>query len=103
MVPASKLRAERARELFTEEARKPAALVRLDKAALLIAAEDEAYRNLKVEEYLSRLDMLAEEARSFLEQSESGETETFNRFIFDLKRFSGNQLDYYDPRNSFLN
>ncbi|HEV7844216.1 MAG TPA: transglutaminase-like domain-containing protein, partial [Pyrinomonadaceae bacterium] len=63
----------------------------------------EACINLNVEEYLSRLDMLAEEVRSFLEMSESGETETFNRFIFDLKRFAGNQLDYYDPRNSFLN
>lgn len=103
MTPASKLRAERARELFSEEARKSAALVRLDRAALLIAAEDEAHRDVKIEDYLSRLDGLAEEARSFLEMAQAGETEAFNSFLFDMKRFTGNQLDYYDPRNSFLN
>lgn len=86
-----------------EEAQKPAALMRLDRAALLIGAEDEAYRNVSVERYLSQLDELAEEARSFMAVSQSGETEAFNYFLFELKRFAGNQLDYYDPRNSFLN
>lgn len=103
MTPAGKLRAERARELFTEEVRKPAALVRLDRAALLIAAEDEACGNVNVEKYLSRLDALADEARSFLLLAEASETVAFNRFFFDLQRFTGNQLDYYDPRNSFIN
>lgn len=103
MTPASKLRAARARELFAEEARKSAALMRLDRAALLIAAEDEAYREVDVAKYLSLLDELAVEARTVLESSAAGETETFNRFIFDFKRFTGNQIDYYDPRNSFIN
>jgi regulator of sirC expression with transglutaminase-like and TPR domain len=103
MTPSGKLRAARARELLLEEARKPAALMRLDRAALLIGAEDEAYRNVLVEQYLSQLDELAEEARSFMAVSQSGETEAFNYFLFELKRFAGNQLDYYDPRNSFLN
>jgi regulator of sirC expression with transglutaminase-like and TPR domain len=102
MTPASKLRAARARELFAEEAGRPAALVRLDRAALLIAAEDEAHKNVDVEKYLSLLDALGAEARTFLESAGAGETETFNRFLFDEKRFTGNQLDYYDPRNSFL-
>jgi regulator of sirC expression with transglutaminase-like and TPR domain len=103
MTPSSKLRAAHARQLFSEEVRKPAVLVRLDRAALLIGAEDEAYRNVDVEKYLSLLDELGREARSFLERSQSGETEAFNYFLFELKRFTGNQLDYYDPRNSFLN
>lgn len=103
MTPSSKHRAARARELFAEEVRKAGALVRLDRAALLIGAEDEAYRNIEVDKYLSQLDELASEARSFLEASQSGETEAFNYFLFELKRFTGNQLDYYDPRNSFLN
>lgn len=103
MTPANKLRAARARELFAEEAGKSAALVRLDRAALLIGAEDAAYRNIDVEKYLLRLDELAWEARSFLENSQAGETEAFNYFLFEEKRFTGNQLDYYDPRNSFLN
>lgn len=102
MTPLSKLRAARARELLAEEAGKPAALMRLDRAALLIGAEDEAYRNVAVEQYLSQLDELAAEARSFMDVSQSGETEAFNYFLFELKRFAGNQLDYYDPRNSFL-
>lgn len=103
MTPSGKLRAARARELLAEEARKPAALMRLDRAALLIGAEDEAYSNVSVEQYLSQLDELAEEARSFMAVTQSGETEAFNYFLFELKRFAGNQLDYYDPRNSFLN
>ncbi|MBD0371262.1 MAG: tetratricopeptide repeat protein [Pyrinomonadaceae bacterium] len=103
MTPSSRHRAARARELFAEEARKAGALMRLDRAALLIGAEDEAYRNIEVEHYLSQLDELAAEARSFLEASQAGETEAFNYFLFELKRFTGNQLDYYDPRNSFLN
>ncbi|HKS27744.1 MAG TPA: transglutaminase-like domain-containing protein [Pyrinomonadaceae bacterium] len=103
MTPSGKLRAERARRLLAEEAGKPAALVRLDRAALLIGAEDEAYRNIDVEKYLRQLDELAAEARSFMEDAQSNETEAFNYFLFELKRFSGNQLDYYDPRNSFLN
>jgi regulator of sirC expression with transglutaminase-like and TPR domain len=103
MTPSSKLRAVRARELFSAEAHKPAALMRLDVAALLIAAEDQSYRNVSVEAHLSQLDELAKEARSFLEKSPAGETEAFNHFLFDLKRFTGNQLNYYDPRNSFLN
>lgn len=77
--------------------------MRLDRAALLIGAEDEAYRDVSVEQYLSQLDKLAAEARDFMALSQSGETEAFNYFLFELKRFSGNQLDYYDPRNSFLN
>jgi regulator of sirC expression with transglutaminase-like and TPR domain len=56
-----------------------------------------------IAKYLSLLDELAVEARTVLEGSAAGETETFNRFIFDSKRFTGNQLDYYDPRNSFIN
>jgi regulator of sirC expression with transglutaminase-like and TPR domain len=103
MTPSGQLRAARARELFAAEARKAAALMRLDRAALLIGAEDEAHRHVEVEKYLSLMDELAAEARSFLEVSQSGETEAFNYFLFELKRFSGNQLDYYDPRNSFLN
>lgn len=97
------MRAARARELFAEEVGRPAALVRLDRAALLIAAEDEAHRNVEVERYLKKLDALGAEARAAMESAGAGETEAFNRFLFEQKRFTGNQLDYYDPRNSFLN
>lgn len=102
MTPKGKLRAARAREGFAAEARKPASLMRLDVAALLIGAEDEAYKSVEVEKYLALLDEVASDARAFLEVSQAGETESFNFFLFEQKRFAGNQLDYYDPRNSFL-
>lgn len=102
MTPQGKLRAARARELFAEEARKPAPLMRLDVAALLIGAEDEAYKSVEVERCLGLLDELAADARAFLEVSRAGETEGFNFFLFEQKRFTGDQLNYYDPRNSFL-
>jgi regulator of sirC expression with transglutaminase-like and TPR domain len=88
--------------MFADEARQHAALMRLDRLALLIGAEDEAHRKLELEHYLSLLDELAVEARAFLDVSQSSETEAFNYFFFELKRFTGNQLNYYDPRNSFL-
>ena len=77
--------------------------MRLDRASLLIAAEDEARAESFVEKYIARLDELADEAHGSLESSNTGLTETFNHFIFEEKGFAGNQLDYYDPRNSFLN
>lgn len=103
MTPAGKLRAASARELFRAEARKPDALVRLDRAALLIAAEDAAQASVEMlAKYLRRLDELAAEARDALARSTGSATRCFNRFIFEEKGFTGNQLDYYDPRNSLL-
>ena len=104
MTPASKLRARHARSLFSAEAEKPDRVMRLDRAALLIAAEDEAHARVAVEKYLRRLDELAAEARTALDAAQdASQTEAFNRFLFEEKGFAGNQLDYYDPRNSFLN
>ena len=104
MTPASKLRAGLARSLFSAEADKPDQLMRLDRAALLIAAEDEAHARVEVEKYLRRLDELAAEARVALDDAnDASQTEAFNRFLFEEQGFAGNQLDYYDPRNSFLN
>ncbi len=104
MTPASKLRAGLARSLFSAEAGKPDQLMRLDRAALLIAAEDEAHARVEVEKYLRRLDELAAEARVALDDATGlSQTEAFNQFLFEEKGFAGNQLDYYDPRNSFLN
>ena len=103
MTPASKLRAASIRESFAVEVAKPGESIRLDAAALLIAAEDEAYKNVDVAAYLSRLETFGEMARERMEASTGVAIEAFNHFMFEEMGFTGNQLNYYDPRNSFLN
>lgn len=77
----------------------------LDRAALLIAAEE--YPTLQVEEYLAQLDALAEESRRRMTLGElfdplEGAT-ALAAHLFYEGRFNGNLGDYYDARNSFLN
>ena len=102
MTPADKFLAQSMRASFAEEAAR-ASFIRLDRAALLVAAEDEAYRKVDVDEYLARLEKLGEMARERVDQSAGAPIDAFNRFMFEEMGFAGNQLDYYDPRNSFLN
>ncbi|HEX8772983.1 MAG TPA: transglutaminase-like domain-containing protein [Pyrinomonadaceae bacterium] len=104
MTPASKLLAREMRRAFAEEVAKPDGSIRLEYAALLVAAEDEAHMNIDVAEYLSRLERWAALARERIAQS-TVETpiEAFNRFMFDELGLAGNQRDYYSPRNSYLN
>lgn len=66
----------------------------LDEAALLIAAH--ARPGLDVDEQLRRLDVLA---------AEVGEPtlDGLRRLLFRDLGFGGNEVDYYDPANSFLN
>jgi regulator of sirC expression with transglutaminase-like and TPR domain len=61
-------------------------------------ARDE-YPALDVEAYLSELDAMAHEARRYLRAQVTG----LCRYLFHEMGFRGNQQDYYDPRNSFLN
>jgi regulator of sirC expression with transglutaminase-like and TPR domain len=79
--------------------------IELDRAALLIAAEE--YPSLNVEEYLSRLDELAENSRRRMTDDELSDSllraETLANHLFGDDRFTGNSKDYYDARNSFLN
>lgn len=103
MTPASKLLAQRWRESFAREVARPDETIRLDRAALLVGAEDEAYKNLDVEEYLARLDRLGELARERINDAAGAGVEAFNHFMFEEMSFAGDQLNYYDPRNSFLN
>lgn len=72
-------------------------------AALLIASEE--YPQLNPDQYLRRLDLLAELVRDRL----SGETapllvlQELSEVLFEQEKFRGNTEAYYDPRNSFLN
>jgi regulator of sirC expression with transglutaminase-like and TPR domain len=92
-----------ARERFAALAAGPEETVDVAEAALVIAAE--AYPALRVDEYLAKLDALAEEARPWLgfTRSELERVARLNHFLFVEKGFAGNQEQYYDRRNSFLN
>lgn len=89
--------------LFAEELSLPEENVDLSRAALYLAGE--AYPDLDADYYLGRMDDMAAEVRSLAGNSAGMETlaRTFNSYLFDLKGFSGNTGDYYDPDNSFLN
>lgn len=75
----------------------------LAEVALLIAKEE--YPDLDVGHYLSRLDDLAASARDEIGEGLAGRDKItrLNHFLFVEQSFSGNEDDYYDPKNSFLN
>lgn len=92
-----------ARDRFAELVGTAAVDIDLAEAALLIAAE--AYPGLDVSRYVAALDTLASEAESTLIGA-SGDSDRVRRLVQFLsveRRFRGNQEDYYDRRNSFLN
>jgi regulator of sirC expression with transglutaminase-like and TPR domain len=78
-------------ESFTRAVRRPEAEIALDEAALLIAEHD---HELDLEGELSRLDRLADAA--------GDDVEPLARFLFVEQGFVGNELDYGDPHNSYL-
>ena len=93
----------------SEATKRLAAIVRpsgaripLAEAALWIAAEE--YPSLDVEEYLDRIDELAERARERVGRYPPTERiARFNHLLFRELGFVGNRENYDDPRNSFLN
>jgi regulator of sirC expression with transglutaminase-like and TPR domain len=76
---------------------------RLAEAALLMAQEE--YPALEVAAYLQRLDTMAAAIRTQLglELEARRIVTRINAYLFDEQGFYGNQEDYYDARNSFLN
>ncbi len=105
MTPAGKFLAQRARERFivAVAAIKDSALsFDLGRAALLIAAEEAPQTN--VERYMTLLDEWGETARVRVgNRSFDAAVDAFDQFMFEELNFAGNQTDYYDARNSFLN
>jgi regulator of sirC expression with transglutaminase-like and TPR domain len=75
----------------------------LAKAALYIAQEE--YPQLDIPAHLAMLDRMADTLRQQLPATPYPMKiiRTINRYLFDELNFRGNDLDYYDPRNSFLN
>ena len=75
----------------------------LASASLLIAREE--YPQLSVEQYLTRLDQLAEGVLDRLGEETAPllVLQELRSFLFEKQGFRGNRDAYYDPRNSFLN
>lgn len=75
----------------------------LAEACLLIAQD--AYPDLDVAAYLARIDAIAATVRSRIAGDAFAEQKivALNRHLFKELGFRGNTLDYYDPRNSYLN
>lgn len=96
MLPESKARARFAALL----ARDP---VPLDEAALAIAEEE--YPDLDREDVLVRLDRLGERVRKRARAGSRAATllAAIRTELVEEEGFRGNDEDYYDPRNSFLN
>ena len=90
---------------FREMVSRPPEQIDLAAAALLIALDE--YPALNVSGYLERIDALAERTSSRLlfdaAERPMEAIEAINHQLFEIEGFGGNQEDYYDPRNSFLN
>jgi regulator of sirC expression with transglutaminase-like and TPR domain len=91
------------RERFAELASFRDEEIDLATAALWIAAEE--YPQLEVAATRDRIDALAEQVRARVEAVETTDArvDVLNRFAFEEIGFRGNQAEYYDPRNSYLN
>lgn len=91
------------RKAFGECVRLPDSELDLAETALLIAQEE--YPSLDRLRYVELLDELAYAARAKM----GGDSDPYARvnllseFLFDEENFTGNERDYYDPRNSYLN
>jgi regulator of sirC expression with transglutaminase-like and TPR domain len=79
---------------FARLVARPEAEVRLDEAALVVAAH--AYPDLDIDGERGRLDELASRAAA-------PTLDAVLDLLFIDERFRGDRSDYYDPRNSYLN
>ncbi len=88
---------------FKEIVNQPEDSLNLAEAALLIAADE--YPSLDIAVYLRRLDEFAGQIRVAIQREESPRRKIgrLNRYLFHELQVRGNQEDYYDPRNSYLN
>jgi regulator of sirC expression with transglutaminase-like and TPR domain len=74
----------------------------LVRAGLLIARSE--YPDLEIEKYASRVDELARRVASLVHDDHPQRVvNALNQVVFEETDLRGNRVDYYDPRNSFLN
>lgn len=91
------------RQQFYQEINQPDAQINLDIAALCIAQGE--FPQLDPQEYLNALDTMAMEVQERLQGSRYPlkVIQTINQYLFEELGFIGNQDNYYDPWNSYLN
>jgi regulator of sirC expression with transglutaminase-like and TPR domain len=91
--------------LFAHVCARPEPELDLAEAALLIAETE--YPSLDVAAYVRTLDEIGRGARTAVSQAisnmDEARLERAVRYVYEDCGFSGNNDDYYDPRNSFLN
>ncbi|MBI5070368.1 MAG: transglutaminase family protein [Deltaproteobacteria bacterium] len=92
----------------TPARRRFAALIARDEVPLVEAAlaiAEEEYPDLTEPAYLARLDELAAAARRKLPEKRTAADalRAVREVLFEEAGFRGNEADYYDPRNSYLN
>lgn len=75
--------------------------INLAEAALLIACTE--YPRLDTAAELACLDKIASQVRSDLSYSPLSNIQALNEQLFEKEKFSGNEEEYDDPRNSYLN
>lgn len=88
---------------FREFARLPDEALDPVEGSLLIARE--VYPHLDLARYRAKLDRLGEGARREIrgQGGPSAAVQGLNSFLFGRAGFRGNNDDYYDPRNSYIN
>jgi regulator of sirC expression with transglutaminase-like and TPR domain len=88
---------------FYQEVSKPEQNINLAKACLYFSQIK--YPEIRVREYLSKLDKMAWEAKKYLPKNNYPLKiiQGINTYLFQELGLQGNQDNYYDPRNSFLN
>jgi regulator of sirC expression with transglutaminase-like and TPR domain len=79
----------------------PAAALDVAEVALAIARDE--YPRLDIEAELAELAGLARELRPRLRGGLAARVEALTRYLFHDLGFTGNEKEYYDPRNSLLN
>jgi regulator of sirC expression with transglutaminase-like and TPR domain len=88
--------------LFSHLVARPESDLDLARAALLIAEPE--YPGLDVAGYVEELDRLGATAANRIAAAPARPAlASVIRFLYEELGFHGNTLDYYDPRNSFLN
>jgi len=90
-------------ESFARLLGKPDSEIHLDEAALEVARV--GYPDLDPRPTLAHLDGLAARTleRRLSDEGPCGFVATLTRSLFEVEGIRGNEGDYYDPRNSFLN
>ena len=86
---------------FARYVARPPERICLDEAALLVARTE--YPRLDVASQLARLDVLAARAECDPRRSPQANIASLNRLLFEEENFAGNEAEYDDPRNSYLN